>query len=76
MISQCAKPIKIEIETLVALVSIRLLSKALFDIFEDREMQSALKLLCQALLEKEEIEDEDKKALLDFLYHFEFNYYH
>ena len=38
-------------------------------------MQSALKLLCQALLEKEEIKDDDKNTFSDFLSSFEFNCY-
>ena len=53
MVSQGTKPINIEIDTLTALASLRLFSKAPFDIFEDKEMQTALKLLCQALMEKE-----------------------
>ena len=66
MVSQGAKPIKIKIDTLVALASLRLFSKASFDIFEDKEMQTTLKLLCQDLLEKEEIKDDDRKTLSDF----------
>ena len=49
MVNQGAEPMKIEIDTLVALASLRLFSKAPFDVFENKEMQSALKLLYQAL---------------------------
>ena len=75
MVSQGVEPGKMEINTLITLSSLRLFSKAPFNIFEDKEMQSALKLLCQAPLQKEEINDYDKQTLLKFLSSFEFNYY-
>ena len=75
MVSQGTEPVKIEIETLIALASLKLFSKAPFNIFEDKEMQSDLKLLYQALLEKEEINVDNRKTLLNFPSSFEFNCY-
>ena len=45
LVSQDAEPVKVKIDILVVLASLRLFSKSLFEVFEDKEMQSTLKLL-------------------------------
>ena len=75
MVSQGVEPVRIEIDTFATLASLRLFSKAPFDVFEDKEIQLSLKLICQAILEKKEINDNNKKTFSDFLSSFEFNCY-
>ena len=45
LVGQGVEPVKLKIDTL-ALDSLRLFSKTSFEFFEDKETQSALKLLC------------------------------
>ena len=46
MVSQGAEPMKVEIDTIAALAFLKLFNKAPFDVFEDKKIKSALKLLC------------------------------